>query len=167
METSLGERLERALIEVQMTQKQLAHKAGVTQQAISYIIKHKVNESKMAPKLAEAMGINPSWLILGVGQLHKDFGAELPIISSFVSLQKFLRDGTMLIGTPTVMTEAGLGSTAFAYQTTLHKVALCSLSDDFNATEFLLVEENKLDVVTEPMTNAYPIYEWRIRSVEF
>ncbi|MBM7070753.1 helix-turn-helix transcriptional regulator [Shewanella sp. 202IG2-18] len=167
METTLGERLERALIEVQMTQSQLAQKAGVTQQAISYIIKHKVDETKMAPKLAEALGVNPSWLILGIGRLYKDFGTELPIISSFVLLQKFLRDGVTPPGTPTVLTEADLSPSAFAYQTELHKVALCDLSDDFNATEFLHVQGAQLEVVTEPMTNAYPIYEWRVRSVEF
>ena len=167
METTLGERLERALIEVQMTQRQLAHKAGVTQQAISYIIKNKVDESKLAPKLAEAMSINPSWLILGIGQLNKESGTELPIINSCVSLQKFLRDGNKPYGVPTVLTEANFGSSAFAYQTELHKLAICTINDDYNATDFLLVESNRLEVVEQPMTNAYPIYEWRIRSVEF
>ncbi|RLV57933.1 XRE family transcriptional regulator [Parashewanella curva] len=167
METSLGERLERALFELNVTQKQLAKKAGVTQQTISYIVKNKIPESKLAPKLADALGINPNWLILGLGELTKNFGYEIPIINSYFVLQKFFRDGYRIYGEPFLVTEINLGKQAFAFQTDLDQVAICSLENSFNAKEFLLIEASKFQVLDSQQDNAYPIYEWRKRSVEY
>ncbi|MBM7073259.1 helix-turn-helix transcriptional regulator [Shewanella sp. 202IG2-18] len=167
METNLGERLERAIFESQLTQSQLAEKAGVTQQSISYIIKNKLKESKLAPKLAYALGVDPSWLILGVGTFSKSSGYEIPIINCFVQLQKLLRDQQTTFIAPTLFTEDYLGKLAFAYQTELRQVAICGEKDTFSADEFLLIEPKSFQVINEPREGAYPIYEWRNRRLEY
>ena len=167
METSLGERLERALFESQLTQGQLAEKAGVTQQSISYIIKNKLKESKLAPKLAYALGVDPSWLILGAGTLSRSSSYEIPIINSFVQLQKLLRDQKVNFMAPTLFTEDYLGKLAFAYQTELRQVAICGEENTFSAEEFLLIEPSSFQVINEPREAAYPIYEWRNRRLEY
>ena len=167
MGTSLGERLERAIFESQLTQSQLAEKAGVTQQSISYIIKNNLKESKLAPKLADALGVDPSWLILGVGTLSKSSAYEIPIINCFVQLQKLLRDQQTTFTAPILFTENYLGKLAFAYQTELRQVAICTEKDTFSAEEFLLIEPNSFQVICEPRESAYPIYEWRSRMLEY
>ncbi|RLV60406.1 XRE family transcriptional regulator [Parashewanella curva] len=167
METTLGERLERALIELQVSQTELAKRSGVTKQAINYIINQKLTESKLAPKLANALNINPNWLMLGIGQLECKISREVPILNSFVALQKYLKDGIFIWGSPSILTEKNLGKLAFAFQTELKKVALCGLENTFNATEFLVIEPAKYEIVTEQIDGSFPIYEWRIRCVEF
>ena len=167
MDKNLGERLERAMFELKITQAQLAKKAGVTQQAISYIIKNKLTESKMAPKLAEAMGINPNWLLLGIGELTKNFGYEVPIINSFFVLQKFFRDGYRVHDEPFLITEINIGQQAFAFQTGINEVTICSRANTFNAKQFLLIEATRTEIVDEITENAYPIFERRMRSVEY
>ncbi|RLV58100.1 XRE family transcriptional regulator [Parashewanella curva] len=167
MESNLGERLEQALFELDVSQAQLAKRSGISQQSISYIIRNKISDSKLAPKLASALGVSPTWLILGIGNLTEGYAREIPVINSYFILQKFLRDGRLHGFVNLIFTEIYLGKQAFAYQTELKQVAICSLENTFEAEEFLFLDSSGHRVVHEPMDNAFPIYEWRRRNVEY
>ncbi len=55
-------RLMEALYKREMTQSELARRAGVTQGAINQIISGKTAKSKFAPEIAHALGVSVDWL---------------------------------------------------------------------------------------------------------
>lgn len=167
MNTTFGERLEYALKRLKISQTELAKRAGVSQQAINYIVNKKLNESRFSASFAIALGINPQWLILGVGEFHTETFLKIPIINSFIELQKYLRGDPLAEGNLKIVTEADLGELPFAFQTKLSQIAVCSTENRFNAQEYLTVEEAKIEVINRPAMHTYPIYEWRKRCVEY
>lgn len=71
---SLPERLKYALILREMSQAELARKAGVTRAAISNVANgiSKNFSADVALKVARALSVDPYWLILGEGKAIKE-----------------------------------------------------------------------------------------------
>jgi SOS-response transcriptional repressor LexA len=69
----LGHRIKQVLAEKGLTQAQLARLVGVKQQTISYICApdSPASTSRYANKIAEVLGVNPSWLQDGQGDRHE------------------------------------------------------------------------------------------------
>lgn len=68
--TNLGSRLRELLEETGITQSELARRAGMKQQTISYLI-HPDNagrSSRYVDRIAEVLGANPVWLVTGSGE---------------------------------------------------------------------------------------------------
>lgn len=67
--SELGDRVRRMLKEKGMSQAQLARQVGTKQQTISYICDadHPATTSRYSTKIAEILGVNPSWLATGHG----------------------------------------------------------------------------------------------------
>lgn len=65
----LGTRVKQMLKEKGMTQAQLARLVGTKQQTISYICneEHPATTSRYSSKIAEILGVNPTWLATGQG----------------------------------------------------------------------------------------------------
>lgn len=65
----LGARIRQVLTEKGLTQSQLARLVGVKQQTISYICApdSPATASRYAPKIAQVLGVNPTWLQSGEG----------------------------------------------------------------------------------------------------
>lgn len=65
----LGARIRQVLIEKGLTQSQLSRLVGVKQQTISYICApdSPATASRYAPKIAQVLGVNPTWLQSGEG----------------------------------------------------------------------------------------------------
>jgi SOS-response transcriptional repressor LexA len=65
----LGTRVKRMLKEKGMSQAQLARLVGTKQQTISYICSedHPATTSRYSSKIAEILGVNPTWLATGQG----------------------------------------------------------------------------------------------------
>lgn len=63
----LKDRLKSARLDAGMTQKQLSDATGITQPVISDLEKGKQQGSAALVKLAEALGVSPSWLDQGAG----------------------------------------------------------------------------------------------------
>ncbi len=167
MTITFGERLKYALDKLNVSQSELGRRTGVSQQAIYYIIQNKLTKSKFAFKIADALGITPSWLIHGIGHFCTSFSQEVPIINSYIQLQKFLRDGQILDHQKYLTVEQDLGYLCFAFQTELTQVMICSEQDIFGTKEFLKVDSSRIEVVTQQDINTYPIYEIRRRCVEY
>lgn len=68
----LGARIRQVLAEKHLTQAQLARLVGVKQQTISYICAtdSPASTSRYATKIAQVLGVNPSWLQSGEGGRH-------------------------------------------------------------------------------------------------
>lgn len=69
----LGTRVKRMLKEKGMTQAQLARLVGTKQQTISYICneEHPATTSRYSTKIAQILGVNPSWLATGQGSPYE------------------------------------------------------------------------------------------------
>ena len=81
---SLGERLRKARLTARLTQRQLAEKAGVTQQMVSRLETGKAHGTTDIVSLAIACEANPEWLATGEGDMVEasDPGALMEDIES-------------------------------------------------------------------------------------
>lgn len=71
--STLGERLEHLLQEQQLSQKQFAEKAGVTEAALSYYIKDKrVPRSTVLARMASLLGTTADYLLGGEEGIKND-----------------------------------------------------------------------------------------------
>lgn len=70
--SALGIRIKKVIEERGLTQAQLARLVGVKQQTISYIcaVNSPATTSRYANKIAQALGVNPTWLQSGEGDPH-------------------------------------------------------------------------------------------------
>jgi transcriptional regulator with XRE-family HTH domain len=66
---SLGERLRKARLKARLTQRQLAEKAGVTQQMVSRLETGKAHGTTDIVRLAIACEAKPEWLATGKGDM--------------------------------------------------------------------------------------------------
>ncbi|EPZ5206717.1 helix-turn-helix domain-containing protein [Citrobacter freundii] len=62
---TIKDRLKKKRIELDMTQAQLAEKAGVKQQTIQLIEAGETKRPRYLVELANALGCDPSWLLYG------------------------------------------------------------------------------------------------------
>lgn len=125
---TLGSRIRQVLQERGMTQSELARLVGVKQQTVSYICADKGAESsRYATRIAQVLGVNPSWLQHGGHGKHDPIvriemsGVELalarvPVISEQDVLQ-FAETGKLPenVGR-TLMTDARTGPRCFAIE---------------------------------------------------
>ncbi|MEO0438583.1 MAG: helix-turn-helix transcriptional regulator [Pseudomonadota bacterium] len=84
---ALGKRVEERLEELGISQEQLAEKTGVTQSAISALIKRDSKSSRSLFKLASALRCDPAWLETGKGKKElTTVGASLKVLSNIKEL---------------------------------------------------------------------------------
>ncbi|MBM7070749.1 helix-turn-helix transcriptional regulator [Shewanella sp. 202IG2-18] len=164
---TFGERLDYTLRTLHINQSELSRRSGVAQQTINYIIQRKLHKSKFAYQLADALNVNPTWLVHGFGRFESSFSRDTPIIRSYVDLQTFLRQGQLPNHNKYLIVEQDLGESCFAFQTDLTEVIICTNQDTFGAKEFLKIEPLQIEIVINPGSNTYPIYEIRRRCNEF
>lgn len=124
----LGVRIRQVLVEKGLTQAQLARLVGVKQQTISYICApdSPASTSRYTNKIADALGVNPSWLQDGQGDQHEPtVRIELEGVELSVRRVPLLhKDDVMphLEGRPiarrkiSLMTDAQIGSNSFAIE---------------------------------------------------
>lgn len=126
--TTLGARVRRVLSEKNLTQAQLARLVGVKQQTISYICAtdSPASTSRYATKIAQVLGVNPSWLQSGEGGQYDPSvrieveGVELlvrrvPLVENR-DVPALLRGGEALTKRVGLMTDATAGPRAFAVE---------------------------------------------------
>ena len=65
--STLGKRVQLALKEKGMTQENLAETVGVSQVAISNIVKDLTKKPRIILDIADALGVDPNWLQNGTG----------------------------------------------------------------------------------------------------
>ena len=123
---ALGTRIRQVLEEKGITQAQLARLVGVKQQTISYICAadSPASASRYATKIAQALGVNPSWLQSGEGDKH-DPVVRIELDGRVVPVRQVpLLEGQEAIAYAngqanknngkTLMTDAEIGARAFA-----------------------------------------------------
>jgi ribosome-binding protein aMBF1 (putative translation factor) len=69
---TLSDRLSHALVTLEISQAELARRINVKRQAVQYICTNALTKSKFAYDIAEALGINVSWLITGAGEMQSE-----------------------------------------------------------------------------------------------
>lgn len=67
--TSFGDRLKAALKHAQLTQQQLADKAGIKQQSVQYMCSSKSRGSRHTSQIAKILGVSASWLSANDGEM--------------------------------------------------------------------------------------------------
>jgi len=168
--STLAARLSFILEKKSLSQSEAARLIGISQQSLSYIINKNLTSSKIAPQIAEALDINPEWLICGTGKPEIASVYELPIIHSPYMLEKFLDGDLKLDSVEFTVIDKYLGNGAFAYLTEPTEMVVCSVSNFIkNPAEFLVLDNGNVSVsqkVIKTMT-AFPIFEWRRRYEKF
>lgn len=165
---TFAERLKVAIGKRGISQAEAARLCGIAQQSLNYIISNNLNSSKLAPQIASALGINPEWLILGHGRFEEIKIFELPIIHSLYMLKRFLNNQLDENSTNYTVINNYLGDSAFAYLFAAEKIAICSNEKiDTRKTEYLSFVDSAVSVTEEKLDLSFPIFEWRIRNVDF
>lgn len=125
--SALGSRIRQVLEEKGLSQAQLARLVGVKQQTISYICgtDSPATTSRYATKIAQALGVNPSWLQSGEGDQHDPVvriemnGIEMsvrqvPILGGKEALA--FAEGKEVKQDRTLMTDAEISTRSFAME---------------------------------------------------
>lgn len=66
---TLAQRLSRAIAYARLTQQEVADRSGVQQKTISKLVTGKQRHSTKIVELAHALGIDPTWLATGQGEM--------------------------------------------------------------------------------------------------
>jgi transcriptional regulator with XRE-family HTH domain len=167
---TFAERLKIAIAKRGISQAEAARLCGIAQQSLNYIITNNLNSSKLAPHIASALGINPEWLILGQGKFEENKVYELPIIHSPYMLKKFMRNELEEKSLDYTVININLGDLAFAYLLNAKKMVICStkvLNAQNQKLEYLNIEESATSVTDKQGELSFPIFEWRIRNVDY
>lgn len=165
---TFAQRLNVALSKLGLTQVEAAKKCGIRQQTLSYIIQKNLASSKLAPKIASALAINPEWLIHGRGRFKEVQVIGIPILHSIIMLNSFLRHELDKEEVKYIFTTLSLGDDAFAYLLEPTKLVLCSQGrSDFSEKEYLTINNYKVFVTEKREKQSFPIVEWRGRYVSF
>lgn len=166
--TTFAGRLEQAIKQRGLSQAGLARLCGVSQQSISYIIKSGLKSSKLAPKIASVLHVNPEWLMYGRGKFEETRVYNLPVINSFKMLEQFLNrelDDTLA---EHIITQTDFGRRAFAYLIEPKKLIICAVGDNaIQSNEYLSFNEGNASISTEKTEKSFAIFEWRIRYEDF
>lgn len=65
---TLSDRIKLVLFEEGLSQAEGARRCSISQQTLNYIIKNKLNQSKLANQIALGLGVRSEWLISGKGE---------------------------------------------------------------------------------------------------
>ncbi len=168
--STFAERLKIAINKRELSQAEAARLCGIAQQSLNYIIANNLNSSKIAPKIASCLGINPEWLILGYGKFEENKVYELPIIHSPYMLKKFIKNELSENSLDYTVINTNLGELAFAYLLETKKMVICStnvIHTQNQKIEYLSIEELVASITDIRSELSFPIFEWRIRNVDY
>lgn len=167
---TFAERLKIAIAKRGISQTEAARLCGIAQQSLNYIIANNLNSSKLAPQIASSLGINPEWLILGHGKFEENKIYELPIIHSPYMLKKFVQKELDANSLDCITINIDLGDLAFAYILETRKMIICSTeikNTQNQKIEYLSIEELTASITDKKGKLSFPIFEWRIRNVDY
>ena len=165
---SFSKRLKQILEKKNISQTKAAKLCGIAQQSMNYIINNELQSSKLALQIAEALDINPEWLICGEGHPDMTLANEVPILLTPSMLEKHI-DNSL---TPDILKftviDTFLGDQAFAYLVKPTELAICADNNtQSNTKKFLVLQDNKIIISNKPNTLSFPIFEWRTRHEDF
>ncbi len=165
--TTFAQRLRLALERKGISQAEAARQAHISQQSINYIINNNLKSSKLAPKIASVLNINPEWLIYGTGKFQETKIYELPLIHSLYLLNKFLKQSVDEEQMEYIVTDKYLGDSSFAYLLTPKKLAICCGDGSIASREYLTIANDTICITCDKQQQSFAIFEWRIRHVDF
>ena len=126
--SDLGARIRKVLTEKHISQSQLARLVGVKQQTISYICSpdSPATTSRYATKIAQALGVNPTWLQHGEGDRFDPMvridleGVLLSVVRvpllAPADVLPFVKSGDNYKNKRVMMTDSEIGAGAFAVE---------------------------------------------------
>lgn len=163
MET-FAKRLKWAIERRGISQAEAAKKCGIAQQSMNYIINKNLKSSKLSPKIATVLGVNLEWLISGRGRFEEIKIIEVPLLTTYVMLQEFLKNNLDEDSLSYTFTQKYLGQNAFAYLLDMHQMVICSYEDSivFKATRYLSINKNSATISQKKTKLCFPVYEWRV-----
>ena len=165
---SFSKRLKQVIENKNISQAEAARLCGIAQQSMNYILKNDLKSSKLAPQIADALNINPEWLIYGEGRPDMIVANEIPIIHSPYMLKKYIADALPQDSLELTIVDKFLGNKAFAYLIKPTKMAICADSnDEIQPSEYLTLKDNEIIISAKPAKISFPIFEWRERYEDF
>lgn len=164
---TFAERLKIAIEKKGMSQSMAARICGISQQSMNYIISNNLTSSKLAPRIASALDINPEWLMYGRGRFEETKIYELQIIHNPYMLIKFLNNDIDANSVRYTAIDIDLGESAFAYIIEPKKMMICSSSNKFSYSEYLTLKNSIVEITKRKKKISFGIFEWRSRYVDF
>ena len=165
---SFSKRLKQIIDKKRISQAEAARLCGIAQQSMNYILKNDLKSSKLAPQIADALAVNPEWLIYGEGRPEIAIVNEIPIIHSVYMLKKYICHSLPLETLEFTVIDTFLGNKSFAYLIKPTKMAICTDNfDGFKHSEYLSLKDNETIITTKPIKISFPIFEWRERYEDF
>ncbi|HGJ5854442.1 helix-turn-helix domain-containing protein [Arsenophonus nasoniae] len=172
---TLAERIKFILKEKDINQVEAARLCGVHQQSISHIIRSNLKESKLSPRIADGLNVNPEWLIYGKGTYKRSVIIRIPLFNNNVEILNYIKndnidneDNYFLINYP-------LKGKPFAYQLSQKEIIICGqicnnekLKVLKNEYIYLTLEEVIISKeIPENFPFIFQIYERCIKNVIF
>ena len=166
---TFAKRLQQAIERLGISQAEAARRCGVSQQSINYIISNDLKHSKLAVSIADALSINPDWLIYGEGKFKETTYYEIPVFDKAYDLLKYLNNDIDTDAVRTIMVDLYLGDLAFAYLVEPNKMALCCKKEyNVEPMDFLCISGLSIEVNKKPISDmSFSIFEWRTRHAGF
>jgi transcriptional regulator with XRE-family HTH domain len=165
---SFSQRLKNIIHDKGLSQSQAAKICKISQQSMNYMINRDLQSSKLAPRIAKELGINPDWLIYGVGRPDKRALSEVPLIHSVTMLKRFMQGKLALNALDFTIVDQSLGDKAFAYLLKPKELLICSdKTQKITSQQYLVLRKDELIVSKESEKNAFPIIERRKRYKDF
>lgn len=124
MET-LAERIKFILKEKGINQVEAARLCGIHQQSISHIIRSNLKESKLSPRIADGLNINPEWLIHGKGTYKKSIIIRIPLLNNNIEILNYIKNNSLDNDHKYFLINYRLEGKPFAYQFSNKEVFVC------------------------------------------
>lgn len=165
---SFSIRLKEILNSKNLSQRQAAKICGISQQAIHYIIKSDLSNSKLAPQIASALNINLDWLIYGMGKPDLLQISNIPILYSVYMLREFLQGDLTNELLELTIIDTYLGDNAFAYLFKSKEMLICAdNTHQISNTDYLTLHKNEIIITKQSNKLSFPIFERRKRCEDF
>lgn len=163
---TIGQRLSKIMVEMGLTQAEVAARTGVPKTTISHLIRNEVATYKNSSALADGLGINHDWLVYGRGGILNPTVYYLPMIHEYFRLRLFQSEGFLEDNTNFIVNERDYGEGTFA--TALNgELLICSQFEGdvlpSSTLNFLIWTERRKAIVDEflPGKRSFIIHELR------
>lgn len=165
---SFSQRLKIIIRDKGLSQSQAAKKCEISQQSMNYMINRELQSSKLAPRIAKALEVNPDWLIYGVGRPDKRLFSEIPLLHSVTMLKRFIQGKLVISTLDFTIIDQSLGDKAFAYLLKPKELLICSdRTQKIMSQQYLIIKKDELIISKVLEKNAFPIIERRKRYKDF
>ena len=167
---TLSDRIKLVLFEEGLSQAEGARKCDISQQTLNYIIKNKLDRTKLANQIALGLGVRSEWLISGRGEKRAKKQTTVYVIKDLDMLKVLMMNrGDVRIETETFKIDGfDYIKKMFAIRYENKVVIFSNEIEDFNSMnkiEYIKINENGFEI-SDNKISEFLVIEKRISNVK-